>query len=182
MSVTGAERRPDGSTYIRAGGGVPVSGRRLGGVLVWLVVAVLFGVAAYMALLAAGRDSRMALLRHHGVPVDVVVSGCRGISSGVGMGIEYWQCSGSFTLAGRGYEEVIGGSRALLERGQHVGGVVVPGRPGSLATAASVRRAGGSGAEYAAAAGLAVAGLLVAAARVVVVRRRPKGLEPPGGR
>ena len=176
MSLAGADRSPEGSTYIRAGGGAPVSTPKVVGVLVWLLVAALLGLAVYLAALAARQDSRASQLREHGVPVDIVVTGCRGISSGVGMGIEYWQCRGSFVLEGRGYEAVlINGSRALIQPGEHLKGIDVPGRPDLLSTASSVRSAHGSGTEYGEAAALAAAGLSLGAARVVVVRRRSAG-------
>src|SRR5579864_9003294 len=165
MSVTGADQTPGGPTYIRAGGGVQMNGRRVAGVLVWLCVLALLGLAVYLAALATRQDSRASLLHRHGVPVDVVVTGCRGISSGVGMGIEYWQCRGSFVLGGRGYDDVlINGSRRLLQPGQHVDGLDVPGRPDLLSTAASVSAAHGSGAEYAGAAALGAAGVLIGTA------------------
>lgn len=171
MSATSAE----GTPFIRAGGGVQMNPRRLAGILIWSAVAVLVGVAAYLAATAAQQDSRLSLLRRAGVPVVATVTGCRGISSGVGMGIEYWQCRGSFVLSGQTYEEYIGGSRALLDRGTRVAAVVVPGRPELLSSAAWVRRGRSSAAEYAVAASLGAAGVVLAAARVVVVRRRRAG-------
>lgn len=173
MSATGA----GGSPFIRAGGGVQMNPRRLAGVLIWLTVAALVGVSAYLAATAVQQDSRLATLRRHGVPVVATVTGCRGISSGVGMGIEYWQCRGSFVLSGHTYEEYIGGSRALLDQGTRVDAVAVPGRPQLLSTAAWVRKGRSSTAEYAVAASLGAAGVLLAAGRVAVVRLR--GAVPP---
>ena len=179
MSVTSAEGSPDGSAFIRAGGGVQMNPRRLAGILVWLAVAVLVGVAAYLAATAARQDSRLALLRRQGVPVVATVTGCRGISSGVGMGIEYWQCRGSFVISGHTYEEYIGGSRALLEQGTRVAAVVVPGRPELLSSAAWVRRDRSSTAEYAVAGALAAVACMLSAGRVVLVRRRRQGPAAP---
>jgi hypothetical protein len=79
----------------------------------------------------------MDTVRHHGVPVQVTVTGCQGISSGVGMGIEYWECRGTYSISGHSYNEVIGGSRARLETGQIVPAVAVPGQPRLLSAAAT---------------------------------------------
>lgn len=175
MSVTSGEGAQGTPAFIRAGGGVQMNPRRLAGILIWVTVAALVGVAGYLAATAAQQDSRLALLRRQGVPVVATVTGCRGISSGVGMGIEYWQCRGSFVLSGRPYEEYIGGSRALLDQGTRVAAVVVPGRPDLLSTAASVRKGRSSTAEYAVAASLALAAVLLAAGRVAVLRRGRAG-------
>lgn len=180
MSGTSAEGSPGGSAFIRAGGGVQMNPRRLAGILVWLTVAVLVGVAGYLAATAAQQDSRLALLRRHGVPVLATVTGCRGISSGVGMGIEYWQCRGSFVLSGHAYEEYIGGNRALLDQGTRVAAVVVPGQPELLSTAAWVRKGRSSTAEYTVAACLGAAGVALAAGRAAAVRRRRSGRPAPG--
>jgi hypothetical protein len=179
MSVTGASGPPDTTAYIRGGGGVLMNPRRLAGILVWICAVALVGIAAYLAVSAAQQGSRLTLLRDRGVPVDIAVTGCRGISSGVGMGIEYWQCSGSFTLEGRTYNEIINGSRKLVDPGRHVAGVVVPGRPDLLTDASAVRGAHSSGAEYTVAGALAAGGVLVGGARVRTILRR--GIERPAG-
>ncbi|HET9076435.1 MAG TPA: hypothetical protein VFN68_05845 [Acidimicrobiales bacterium] len=122
--------------YIRGGGGIGVDGRRLLRVVAVLAVCGMAALSIGLAVGAARDNSRRALQAHRGVPVPVTVTRCLGIGSGVGMSIEYWQCHGSYSLAGRSYEAVIGGNRSLLEHGQVVQAVAVPGRPDLL----SVRR------------------------------------------
>jgi hypothetical protein len=105
-----------------------------------IVIAVLLAVLAItiaLTISAARENSRVDAVRHRGVPVEVTVTGCQGISSGIGMGIEYWECRGAYSLAGRSYNEVIGGSRALLATGQIVPAVAVPGQPRLLSAAAA---------------------------------------------
>jgi hypothetical protein len=106
-------------------------------VIVIAVLLALVAIAIALAISAAHENSRVDTVRHRGVPVQVAVTGCQGISSGVGMGIEYWECRGTYSLAGRSYNEVIGGSRARLATGQLVAAVAVPGQPRLLSVAAA---------------------------------------------
>lgn len=131
------------ATYIRGGGtrtggGANISPSLLAAILIWLLVAVLAALAVYFAVAGSRESSRLSTLRHRGVPVTATVTGCVGISSGVGMGIEYWQCRADYTLAGQTFDEVINGNRALLETGQRVGTIAVPGEPSLLSTVSSV--------------------------------------------
>lgn len=177
MSATPAGASPGDGTYIRAGGGVQLNPRRLAGVLVWLLVATLAGLAVYFAVAGARQNSQLKALRDKGVAVQATVTGCHSISSGVGMGIEYWQCTGSYSLGGRSFAGVINGSRKLLEMGTQVQAVAVAGRPDLLSTVSSVGRARGAGAQYGAAIGLGVAALVVGGGSLALVsrsRRRPE--------
>ncbi|HWE56027.1 MAG TPA: DUF3592 domain-containing protein [Acidimicrobiales bacterium] len=122
----------DGSTYIRGASTKRVDGRRVLLVLAWATAAVLLAVATYLTVETHQHNSGNAELRRHGVAVRVTVTGCQGISSGIGMGIEYWDCTGSFTLAGRSYSEVIHNSRTQRPTGATLDAVVVPSKPSSL--------------------------------------------------
>lgn len=128
--------KPDNAGYIRGGGGVQVDQRRLARVLASIGIVVLAGTSAGLAVSTANQNSNSNRLRT-AVPVALTVTGCDGISSGIGMAIEYWQCRADYTFAGHHFNEVIGGSRASLASGQQVNGVVVPSDPKviSLATA-----------------------------------------------
>jgi hypothetical protein len=119
-----------------------MSDRDAGPVIRVIVIAVLLAVVAIaiaLSISAARENSRVDTVRHQGVPVQVTVTGCQGISSGVGMGIEYWECRGTYSLAGRSYNAVIGGSRAHLATGQLVSAVAVPGQPRLLSAGAAGR-------------------------------------------
>jgi hypothetical protein len=172
MTVTPAGASPGDAAFIRAGGGVQLNPRRLAGILVWLLVALLAGLAVYFSVTGAQQNSQLNALRQRGVPVQATVTGCRGISSGVGMGIEYWECRGSYTLDGHSFGGVINGSRKLLESGVQVPAIAVPGRPDLLSTVSSVRGAHGAGTQYGAAVGLGVAAVLVAAGWLAFGSRR----------
>jgi hypothetical protein len=117
-----------------------MSDMEAGPVIRVIVIAVLLALVAItiaLTISAAHENARVDTVRHRGVPVQVTVTGCQGISSGVGMGIEYWECRGTYSLAGRSYNEVIGGSRARLATGQVVPAVAVPGQPRLLSAAGS---------------------------------------------
>ena len=151
---------------------MPVNTRKVVGVLVWLLVAGLLGLAVYFAVSGSSGDSRLTLLRDRGVAVQATVTGCTAVSSGIGMGIEYWDCRALYDLGGRRFSAPLGGNRGLLDAGSTVAAVAVPGHPGLLWTAAGVRRGQSSTASYSAAVALGAAGVLVGAARGFAVRRR----------
>ncbi|MBO0731057.1 MAG: hypothetical protein J2P57_17505 [Acidimicrobiaceae bacterium] len=128
------------ATHLR---GVRVARADTGRVVRVLVVLALVGLAILTVILtvsAANQNSRLDQLRNHGVAVTATVTGCLGVGSGVGMGIEYWQCRASYTLEGQQYEAVLGGSRSHLRDGQLVAAVAVPGKPGLLSTVSAVHR------------------------------------------
>ena len=95
------------------------------------------------------------------------------------MGVEYWQCQGSYSLAGRSFTEVINGSRSLLDAGQQVQAIAVPGQPALLSTVAAVRKSQSSSGQYLAAAALGAAAVVIAAGWILFNRRRP-GRRPEG--
>jgi hypothetical protein len=122
-----------GPVYLRGVRVAEVTTRRVVQVVVALVVAGLVAVTIALAISAAAQNANERLLRDHGVAVSVRVTGCLGISSGVGMGIEYWECRGTYTLGGRSYNETIRGSHPHLADGAAVRAVAVPGHPDLLA-------------------------------------------------
>lgn len=130
VAPPGPEPVPGG--YIRGGGGVRADGRTVMQVVAVVVLVAMAALGIGLAVGAAGSNSRLSALSSRGVPVEVTVTRCLGISSGVGMGIEYWQCRGAYSLGGRTYERVIGDSRNLLQAGQVLPGIAVPGRPDLL--------------------------------------------------
>lgn len=140
MPLPPPETDQDGSGFIRAGGGVVLNGRRIAVVLGALGLAVLIAVTAFVASSAVSANSQIDRLRSQGVPVQMTVTGCLGISSGIGMGIEYWQCRGTYSLGGRTYEEIIGGQRQLLDAGQRIAVVAVPGHPALVSIPQALRR------------------------------------------
>src|ERR1700733_7620044 len=111
MSASPVGPSPADNGYIRGGGGVRIQTRRVIGVVVAVCVVVLVVFVVDLTASAAHRNAQLSTLRHQGVPVEVTVTGCLAIGSGVGMGIEYWQCRGAYALGGESYNEVIHGGR-----------------------------------------------------------------------
>jgi hypothetical protein len=111
-----------------------VDPRRVFRVVAAVVLLALIASTVALTISAAHQNARLHRLHHDGVRVEVAATGCVGISSGVGMGIEYWECRGTYTLDGHTYNQVIRGSRAHLENGQRVQAIAVPGEPGLLST------------------------------------------------
>ena len=150
------------SAYIRGGGGVDVDPHRAVLLIAALCVLALLGTAVAATVSAANQNARIDRLKRSGQPVNVTVTGCLAVGSGVGMGVEYWQCKGDYTLNGQQYNEVIGGSRALLDQGQVVEAVAVPGEPAAVSMAAAVARQRSTWTHY------VTAIVLVAAAAVLI--------------
>jgi hypothetical protein len=123
--------------YIRGGGGV-VDPRRLFRVVVGLAIAVVAVLVVVLAIQAVHKNSRIDGLQRRGVPVDVTVTNCLGILSGTGITVTSFQCSGSFTLAGRSYNALIAGSSANHQAGDVVKAVADPKHPTSVSLASSL--------------------------------------------
>jgi hypothetical protein len=124
----------DDVDYLRGSGGVRVDGRRLTLVILGSVILVLAVLVVVTAIDAARHNSRVSRLQDRGVPVAVRVTSCLGLASGTGITETGFQCRGTFTVDGRAFNEVIGGSSILIPTGTTVHAVVVPGEPSSLST------------------------------------------------
>jgi hypothetical protein len=162
---------PSGTPYIRAAGGVDGQGQRVAAFVALIGAVVLAAAAISLAVGAAHRNAQINALRHGGLPVQVTVTGCLAISSGVGMGVEYWQCRGDYTVAGQMYNEVIGGSRQLLDKGQTIEGVATATHPSRVSTAASVSKERATWTSYAAAIALGVVAVVLVVGWLVVSGR-----------
>ena len=142
--------------------------------VVTVVVIVALAASAVALAISAGRDNARAnRLQQHGVPVVATVSGCSGISSGIAMAIEYWECRGTYSLGGQQFNEVIRGSRAHLNPGQTVAAVAVPGEPALLSTAAAAAGQHSPWSSYVIAIVLGAVALALVVLLVLWSRRRP---------
>lgn len=119
-------------SYIRGGGGVAVDAGLVGRILAWGVVVVLGACALWQAASTVSDHSQAARLHRSGVMVQITVTGCSAVSSGIGMGIEYYRCEGTYTLNGQRLAGLIHGSQGLLPTGSVVTGRVVPSDPTTL--------------------------------------------------
>jgi hypothetical protein len=174
MSPTPVGSTPN-RTYIRGVRAVEGDAGHVLRVLVGLCLLALIGLAIALTISAASQNSRLDQLRHQGVPVEATVTGCLGISSGIGMGVEYWECRGSYVLDGHHYNEVIGGSRAHLQDGEKVPAIAVPGHPTLLSTATGVAKKSSSWTPYITSMILGGVSLISVPGYVLWLRRHPKG-------
>jgi hypothetical protein len=139
MSDTPAEPTIGDTGYIRGGGGVQIGAGRLVRFLAGAAAVVLIALAIETAVSAANQNSRAAKLRNNGIPVEVTITVCTGISSGIAQAVQYYQCRGTYTLDGQQYNEVIGGIRASLPQGQTVPAITVRTDPALVTTATTVK-------------------------------------------
>lgn len=141
MVLHGGDVQPEEGTesYIRGAGGVRVDGRRVGGYILGFGVLILAVLTVVFTGIAVHHNSRATSLKQKGVPVQVTVTGCVGLASGTGITGTGFTCRGSYTLAGRHYNEQIGGTASLFTVGQQISGVTVRDEPTVLYTAGSAQ-------------------------------------------
>ncbi len=146
---------------------------RIVGVVAVAAIVILVVSAIAWTVSAAHQNARLSKLQQHGTPVPATVTGCVGISSGIAMAIEYWECRGSYTLNGARYNEVIRGSRAHLRTGQTVAAIAVPGDPALLSTVAAAGQTHSGWSRYIGPIVLGALAALLTLALLVWWRRRP---------
>ena len=127
-------------SYVRgAAGSVRLDGRRVSGYLLLFSELILVVLTVVFTIIAAHHNSRATSLKQKGVPVEVTVTGCVALASGTGITQAGFTCRGSYTLAGKSYTEIIGGSAVQLGAGQKVAAVAVRDDPTVIYTASSVQ-------------------------------------------
>lgn len=90
-------------------------------------------VAVVLFVAGANKNAQITRLRSQGVAVKVTVSGCTGEMGGSGSNLVGYDCTGSFTIGGRRYDEDIPGT-ALRIAGTTIQAITVPGDPALLTT------------------------------------------------
>ena len=154
------------------GAGVDVDPRRAGQLVLGVALVALAVVAVVLLVAGIQKNAQADALEHHGVAVEVRVSGCSGLLGGSGSNAAGYRCQGSYTFAGRHYERDIPGN-VLLAPGTVIRGVVAPGDPGLLSTPAMVAAQRSSWRVYLAPA-ILFAALAIALVTVVLLRRRAR--------
>jgi hypothetical protein len=169
MTVRGGDMAPEeeAESYIRGAGGVRIDGRRVAGHILGFGVLILAVLTAVFIGIAVHHNSRATSLKEKGVPVAVTVTGCVGLASGTGITGTGFTCRGSYSLAGRHYNEQIGGTAKLFAVDQKISGVTVRDEPTVLYTASSAQTMHSTWTVY-----VTPAVLLVVLVAAVVFRRR----------
>jgi hypothetical protein len=163
---------PDRPVTTLRGAGVDVDPRRAGQLVLAVVLVALAVVAVVLLVAGVQKNNQADALEHHGVAVEVRVSGCSGLLGGSGSNAAGYRCQGSYTFAGRHYERDIPGN-ALLAPGTIIRGVVTPGDPGLISTPAMVAAQRSSWRVYLAPT-ILFAALAIALVTVVLLRRRAR--------
>jgi hypothetical protein len=122
------------STLRASGAGPGVDTRAVARVAVGLLLVGLTVLVVILFVAGAQKNSQITRLRQHGVAVTITSSGCMGLLGGSGSNPAGYDCRGSFTLAGRRYNENIPGN-TLHPPGELIRGVSVPGDPTLVTTA-----------------------------------------------
>jgi hypothetical protein len=163
---------------MRAGAGLSVDAAKLLRLMAWLLVAALVAMAADLSVSAASQNSRLRLLQTKGVEVQARVTSCTGYGSGVGMSVVYYRCSVTYSLDGRQYSEVLGGSRQDLPVGATVEAVAVPSQPTLVASRSSVRTSMTSFAPYVTPLVLGIVAAVMVMGLVASARRSRRRVSP----
>ncbi len=137
LASSGTQPAADEPLMTLRGAPVEVDARRVVRVVVALAFVTLAVVVVVLSVAGLQRNANITLLRQHGVPVQVTMSGCRGLMGGSGSNVVGYSCDGSFTFEGHRYVETIPGN-ALHATGSKLVALAVPGHAGLVSTRAAV--------------------------------------------
>jgi hypothetical protein len=165
--------------FIRGDSGRAADGRLVAAVAVAVAALASGTLTLYLATSALHSGATGARFASQGTPVQVAVTGCEAVSSGIGQLVQFYDCYGSYSIAGRSYQAMIAGERAHLIRGEILKAVGTPGPVPLLALASSVPR---SGVDWlpAAASGVVSSGLGLTSFLLWLRRRRSASNDPWG--
>jgi hypothetical protein len=135
--ASGRGPAPDEHLMTLRGASVEVDVRRVGPVVVALGLVTLAVFVVVLFVAGFQRNTNITLLRQHGVPVEVTMSGCRGLMGGSGSNAVGYSCRGTFTFEGHRYDEAIPGN-ALHATGSKLEALTVAGHPGLVSTASAL--------------------------------------------
>lgn len=151
------------------GPGVNVDRRRLGWIVISLVLTALAVTSAALFAVGAHQNSQIDQLHSQGVPIEAKVTGCLGLLGGSGSNAAGYDCQITYVLAGHRYNEPVPG-QSLRHPGSTVRVVVAAGDPALLATANGL--AGEHASWHVFILPVVLLALLAGGIAVVVVRRR----------
>jgi uncharacterized membrane protein len=132
-----ASRTADAPVSTLRGASVSVDGRRVGQVVVGLVLATLAVLGIVFIVVGVNKNNQINELKDHGVPVTYVVSKCLGLLGGSGSNAAGYSCQGSYTIDGRRFFEDLPGSSHYAP-GARVNAISVLADPSLLSTPAIV--------------------------------------------
>jgi len=182
MAADGAERSEqqprvpaegDHSVSSLRGAQIDIDPRRAGRIAATVGCALL-GVITVIAFAVTAKSSdQISRLKSHGVEVTIVVTTCQGNLGGSGSNGAGYSCTGSYRLDGAEHSAHIAGTSSFYTPGHQLAGIVDPGDPASLSTAASVRATSSSWTDYLVP-GILLIVFLTLVATLIVRRRRER--------
>jgi hypothetical protein len=159
------------------GAGVQVDARRLGQVVIAIVLITLATLAIAFTVVGVHKNQQTDRLHAQGVPVTVTVTGCLGLLGGSGSNAAGYSCHGTYTLQGHAYNESLPGS-AFHRPGTTIDAVAVPGDPALVSPVAIVDAQHSSAGVFILPAVLGGVLVLLVVALIVQARRRRGGTQP----
>jgi hypothetical protein len=156
------------------GAGVNYDARKVGRVVVGLVLVVLAFLVVLFTVAGVHKNSQINQLHHDGVPVTVTVTHCFALMGGSGSNAVGDSCNGTFTVGGKSYTESLPGT-AFHTIGSTLHAIVVPDDPALVSPVSTVREEHTSANVFLLPLVLLVVLLLLVALIVVVRRRRQQG-------
>jgi hypothetical protein len=124
------------------GGSVEVKRpRRLGRIILAVVLAAFTVLVVVLFVQAHSHDEEISTLQQHGVPVDVTIKGCDIQQAGTGgTPSNYFICRGSFVLNGKTYTKVILSDQHVQYEGAHLAATVNPNNTNAIYPTSVVRQ------------------------------------------
>ena len=111
------------------GAGIQVDGRRVGQVVIGIVLATLAVLAVVFTVVGVHTNQQDDRLHDDGVPVTFTVAACMGLLGGSGSNAAGYACHGSYTLDGHHYRDVQLPGDSFHRPGSTVAAIAVPGDP-----------------------------------------------------
>lgn len=155
---------------LRGAGVGNVDTRRLGQILIGLILATLAVLVVVFTIVGVHKNQQEDRLHHDGVQVPFTVTRCTGLVGGSGSNPVGYVCHGTYALDGHTYSEQLPGND-FHRPGSTVPAIAVPGDPALVSPTAMVRTEHSSNGVYLVPVILLVV-LLVLAALLLIVRRR----------
>ncbi len=179
-ALDGAGAEPaDRVATLRGAGVGGVDTRRLGQIVIGLILATLAVLVVVLTLVGVHKNQQDERLHNDGVPVTFTVSTCTGLVGGSGSNPVGYVCHGSYALNGHTYGEQLPGND-FHRPGSTVPAIAVPGDPALVSPAAMVATEHSSSGVYVVPIILFVI-LVVLVALVLLRRRHPHADAAQGG-
>jgi len=175
---SGPPRSSDEPVSTLRGAGVNYDARRVGQVVVGLVLLTLAALVVVFTVAGVHKNSQINELHHDGVPVTVTVTDCLGLMGGSGSNAAGYSCTGSFTVHGNRYTESLPGT-GFHKVGSTLQATVVPNDPALVSPDSIVRTQRTSASVFVLPLILLVVLILLVALIVLLRRRRREEAPPP---